>query len=121
MLKSARLVVGNAVWRDETEKWWRIEEGLAHRGGVRGTDGMIYGYVFGAATGQHFEDLQPSGTVNASRANIRLELEITPPASTEAEKGCEDKTASEWEVHVFGVGLNWLRFVNGMAVPLFND
>jgi hypothetical protein len=119
LLKSARLVVGNAVWRDEAEKWWRIEEGLAHRGGVRGTDGMIYGYVFGAATGSNYEDLQPSGTVNASRANIRLELEVTPPVAITA-AGCEE-TGSEWEVHVFGVGLNWLRFVNGMAVPLFKD
>ena len=122
LLASARLVVGNAVWRDETERWWRFDEGLTHRGGVRGAKGMVYGYVFGAATGQRYEDLQPSGTVNASRASLRLELEITPPTATatEAEIGC-DQTATEWEVHVFGIGLNWLRFVNGMAVPVFKD
>jgi len=119
LLTAARLIVGNAVWRDETERWWRIDYGLEHRGGVRLTDGMVYGYIFGAGSNVGFEDLQPAGTVNASRADLRLELEILPPEPVE-NIGC-DQTGSEWEVHVFGVGLNWLRFVNGLAVPIFKD
>ena len=119
LLAAARLVVGNAVWREEVERWWRIDFGLEHRGGVRAANGMVYGFEFGAASNVRFEDLQPAGTVNASRATIKLELEITPPVPA-ADDTC-DETGSEWEVHVFGVGLNWMRFVNGMAVPLFKD
>jgi hypothetical protein len=26
-----------------------------------------------------------------------------------------------WEVKVFCIGLNWLRFENGMANPIFED
>ena len=26
-----------------------------------------------------------------------------------------------WDVHVFGIGINWMRFESGMAVPLFKD
>jgi hypothetical protein len=26
-----------------------------------------------------------------------------------------------WDLHVFGIGLNWMRFAQGMAVPLFRD
>jgi hypothetical protein len=28
---------------------------------------------------------------------------------------------SGWDLHVFGVGMNWMRFVKGLAVPLFKD
>lgn len=103
ILVSAKLMVGNAVWRDETENWWRLEYGLAHRGGVRLTGGFVYGFVLGTLS----EELQPSGTVNASRADMRLTLTM--------------QAASDWDVHVFGIGLNWMRFVKGLAVPLFRD
>jgi len=115
LLVSARLTVGNAIWRDETEKWWRIDHGLKHRGGVRATSGMVYGYMFG----ESFEDLQPAGTVNASRAEIRLDLQLAAPQPRLA-VGCI-LPVSNWEIYVFAVGLNWLRFVNGLAVPLFKD
>jgi hypothetical protein len=115
LLRSARLWVDNAVWRDEAEEWWRAEYGLAHRGGVRLTSGMVYGFVLGDAAGWSAENLQPAGTINASRADLRLELAIQPPPFD------EDPTTAGWEVHVFGIGLNWLRFNSGMAVPLFKD
>jgi len=119
LLVSARLYVGNAIWCEDVERWWRINFGLEHRGGVRSANGMVYGYEFGAASNVRFEDLQPAGTVNASRADIRLDLQIAVPPPAEGDT-C-DETGSEWEVHVFGVGLNWMRFVRGMAVPIFKD
>jgi hypothetical protein len=106
LISHARLMVGNAVWRDEGEKWWRLEYGLAHRGGVRVSRGMVYGFILGDARGLIGEEFQPSGTVNASRAELKLELDVVDPDD-------------DLEVHVFAVGLNWLRFVKGMAVPLF--
>jgi hypothetical protein len=74
--------------------------------------------VLGDAAGWQSEDLQPAGTVNASRADMRLTLTMQAPAPT------TDKRfpfVSGWDVHVFGIGLNWMRFVKGMAVPLFKD
>lgn len=119
LLAGARLSVGNAIWNDDDERWWRIDFGLEHRGGVRAANGMVYGFEFGSASNMRFEDLQPAGTVNASRAEIKLDLDITVPPPAVGDT-C-DETGSEWEIHVFGVGLNWMRFVNGMAVPLFKD
>jgi hypothetical protein len=118
ILTRARLMVGNAVWRDEEEQWWRLEYGLAHRGGVRVAGGMVYGFVLGDGAAWTAEDLQPAGTVNASRAEMRLDLEILPPVASDSDCG---ETGSEWEVHVFGIGYNWLRFIGGQVVPLFVD
>ena len=107
-LTSARLMVGNAVWRDEAEEWWRLDYGLAHRGGVRLYGGNVYGIIFGSAADWTAESMQPAGTVNASRADLRLDLTFaTSPCNL--------------ELHVFGIGLNWMRFAKGMAVPLFRE
>lgn len=119
LLRRARLLVDNAVWRDEEEQWWRLEYGLAHRGGVRITKGMLYGIVLGGAREWHAEALQPAGTVNASRAELRLDLEISPP--TAAPVSCADPNGMGWEVHVIATGLNWMRFVGGLVGPLFKD
>jgi len=116
ILVSAQLMVGNAVWRDETENWWRLEYGLAHRGGVRLTGGFVYGFVLGDAAGWQAEDLQPAATVNASRAPLRLTLTMQAPLPVVG-----NDYASGWDVHVFGIGVNWMRFVKGLAVPLFKD
>ena len=67
--------------------------------------GFVYGLVFGGALGA--EELQPGATVNASRAKLRLDLMMEGEGS--------------WDLHVFGIGLNWMRFSQGMAVPLFRD
>ena len=109
ILVSAKLMVGNAVWRNEAEEWWRLDYGLDHRGGVRLTDGFVYGFTLGTET----EGLQPSGTVNTSRADMRLTLTMQAPLADQGPAG--------WDVHVFGIGLNWMRFVKGLAGPLFKD
>lgn len=120
LMRSARLMVGNAVWREESEEWWRLEYSLENWGGVRAAAGMVYGYVFGDAREWKSIDLQPAGTINASRAELRLDLEVAiPPVAPE---GCaDDASGRAWEVHVFAIGLNWMRFVGGLVGPLFKD
>jgi hypothetical protein len=118
LLVSATLMVGNAPWLTDNEEWWRLEYGLAHRGGVRLAAGMVYGFVFGDGAGWTPEDLQPAGTVNASRADMRLDIQVAvPPVAPWDQTG----ESSKWEVHVFGIGVNWMRFVEGLAQPLFQD
>jgi hypothetical protein len=121
IMASARLLIGNAVWRDDTEQWWRQDFGLDHRGGTRLTAGMVYGYDFGSAgVGGDLDDLQPEGTVNASRTDIRLEMRVNVPAAALATP-CGDRTGSEYEIWIVGIGLNWMRFVSGQAQPMFHD
>lgn len=115
LLKRARLMVDNAVFRDETEQWWRYESALQVPGGIRLSDGFVYGHIFGDASRWAADELQPASTVNASRSLIRLDLDIQPPPVTETD------AAIGWELHVFAIGLNWMRFVNGLAGPLFKD
>ena len=121
MLRRAQLFVENAIWRDETEEWWRAEYALAHRGGVRSAAGMVYGFVLGDAARWTPDMLQPAGTLNTSRAELQLNLEIAPPAASPF-TGCEGPWGgSSWEVHVFAVGINWMKFAEGQAGPLFKD
>lgn len=120
LLKSARLLVDNAVWREDAEQWWRYDYALRHRGGVRLSNGMVYGLVFGDAAGFTAATMQPMGTVNASRASLRLDLTVQPPSADGLPDSC-DLAATSWEVHVFAIGYNWMRFVNGLAGPLFKD
>jgi hypothetical protein len=44
---------------------------------------------------------------------MRLTLTMKAPLADQGPAG--------WDVHVFGIGLNWMRFVKGLAVPLFKD
>ena len=119
ILVSARLMVGNAVWRDETEKWWRTEYAAENRGGVRLYSGMVYGFSFGPSPSPPLSSsdfLQPGGTVNASRAQIRLELTMQAPSPSDG-----NTYIPGWDVHVCGFSYNWMRFVKGQVGPLFKD
>jgi hypothetical protein len=78
----------------------------AHKGGASAYNAFIYGYPFAKTPGEH----QPSGTMNASRASsLRLNLEVKAPGT------------DGWEVKVFCIGLNWMRFENGLANAMFED
>jgi hypothetical protein len=82
---------------------------------------MIYGIILGDGREWMAEDLQPAGTINASKAEIRLDLEIAPPPPAPSPCGPEAAPEVGWEVHVFATGLNWMRFVRGLVGPLFKD
>lgn len=121
LLDEARLWGGNAVFRDESEKWWRLESAAEHRGGVRGSGGMLYGFAFGAGKDWTVEELQPLQTFNVSRASLSLDLWVRPPPNNVDPDGCEPDDGLAWDIHVFAIGVNWLRIVNGLAQPLFQE
>lgn len=106
LLQNAILQVNGTVICDAEEQFYREQAAYAHRGGYAAFSKFIYGYSFAASPGEH----QPSGSLNASRVNsLRLVLDVKPPGG------------DLWEVKVFCIGLNWLRFENGLANPMFED
>ena len=91
--------------------YFRAHIAEKHRGGITAFENFLYGYSFARHPGEH----QPSGALNASRMNtLRLTLEIAAPVTP---SGGTD----EWEVVVYCMGLNWVRFENGIVNRIFSD
>lgn len=106
LLVTAEVQANGVTLCQSDEGYFRDLIARVHRGGVVSYASFIYGYPFARHPGAH----QPSGTLNASRVqNLRLILEVKGAGGV------------EWEVKVFCVGINWLRFQNGMANAIFED
>ena len=108
LLTRAILRVGAVVWADQDELWWRSRGALMHPGGVQLMNSFIYAYSFADDPTK----FGPSGSVNASRVPLRLDLTILPPVDVENK---------EWEVQVFILSTNWMKFQNGIAEQVFKD
>ena len=109
LLQSAVLQVNGQTICDAPEQYYRQLIASHHRGGSVPYSKYIYGYPFARKPGEH----QPSGSLNASRVqSLRLTLTVQVPTSD---------YDTNWEVKVFCIGLNWLRFENGIANKLFTD
>lgn len=108
LLHRAQLQVGTAIWADEPERWWRAAADVVLPGGIRGFGNYIYGYNFA----EKAAEFSPSGSVNASRVDMKLNLTVAAPSGT---------ADGEWTVSVFLVGHNWLRYQNGIANMVFMD
>jgi len=107
LLKSASLQFNGVEIVNSDEQFFRRTISTAHKSSASAYFSYIYGYSFAKNPGQH----QPSGTLNASRLQtIRLTLNVASPASNDL-----------WEVKVFVIGLQWLRFQNGMANQMFQN
>ena len=108
LLKSAALQVNGVTLCEAEEQYFRQLIAQTHKGGAAAYNAFIYGYPFAKTPGEH----QPSGSLNASRTNsLRLTLEVQPPPGN----------LDGWEVKVFCLGLNWMRFENGLANAMFED
>jgi hypothetical protein len=107
-LKRAVLRVGTVPWADQNEQWWRTRGALNHPGGIRVMNSYIYAYSFATDPVK----FGPTGSINSSRAPIRLDLTIEPPVDV------DDK---EWEVQVYVVSHNWLRYENGLCERVYRD
>lgn len=112
LLLSASIQVNGITIVEAEEIYFREILARHHKGGIVAFNRFLYGYPFAREPGQH----QPSGTLNASRVqNLRLNLEVKSVPGGPGDPGVE------WEVKVFCCALNWLRFQNGMANPIFED
>jgi hypothetical protein len=109
LLQNAIIQANGVTLCDADEQYYRQLIAGAHKGGMSAYNHFIYGYPFARNPGEH----QPSGSMNASRLNsLRLTLDVKPPG------GVLD---GAWEVKVFCVAINWLRFENGLANAMFED
>lgn len=107
MVQNAKIQVNGITLVEAEEQYFRQHIAAKHRGGYAAFSNYVYGYSFAERPGQ----FQPTGSINASRANsLRLTLEVKPPPSEDS-----------WEVKVFCVALNWMRFENGLAGAVFED
>lgn len=111
MLISAKIQANGTDLIEAEEQYFRQQIARHHRGGIVAYNNFIYGYPIARTPGDVH---QPSGTINASRLqNLRLTLDVRPPQTPTG--------ATAWEVKVFCVSLNWLRFQNGIANKMFTD
>jgi hypothetical protein len=109
LLQSASIQFNGIDIITSDEQWFRRHISLKHPGGISAYDNYIYGYSFSKYPGT----FQPSGTVNASRLqSVRLTLGITPPSGS---------YELEWEVKVFVISLQWLRFQDGLTNKMYMD
>jgi hypothetical protein len=104
--------------------WFREHIGSIHRGGLVSFQSYVYGYSFS----RYPDDHQPSGSANMSRTtSIMLNLKVNTPInkdiSTLSNPSCEFdiNTVGGWEVFVFAIHYNWLRFENGICNRMFSD
>lgn len=100
--------------------WFREHIARVHRGGYSAYQAGIYGYSFSRDPEAH----QPSGSANMSRASsVTLGLRIRTPTIQPLPAGCvfDEEVVGGWEVFVFAVHYQWLRFQNGLCSRMFTD
>jgi hypothetical protein len=103
--------------------WFREHIASSHRGGLISYNSHTYGYTFAKNPEEH----QPSGTANMSRAtSVTLNLKVNQPIAKDLSTlnpPCvfDPTTVGGWEVFVFAIHYNWLRFENGICNRMFTD
>jgi len=104
--------------------WFRQHIASKHSGGVTAYRSHLYGYSFAEDPESH----QPTGTANMSRAtSVTLTLRVNQPMAmdltTLRQPSCvfDPVTVGGWEVFVYVVYYNWLRFENGICNRMFTN
>jgi hypothetical protein len=103
--------------------WFREHIASVHRGGLITYNSYTYGYSFARYPDQH----QPSGTANMSRSSsVTLNLRVNQPIEKDLNSLSslcvfDPAIIGGWEVFVFAIHYNWLRFENGICNRIFSD
>lgn len=120
-LDYATLRVNGQILEQAEGDWWRTAFARKHTGGYLTYANNTYGYVFSRQPDEH----QPSGYANMSKAHtIRLNLTVNTPQpvpSTIPLGGFDAGTNQGWEIFVYAIYYNWLRFENGLCQKVFSD
>jgi hypothetical protein len=98
----AQLMVNGQPLVSSNGNWFRTHIAGRHLGGINIYRAKIYGYSFAQQPGTH----GPTGAINLSRANsVNLRLTLD---------------SDNWQVFVYAIGPNWIRFENGMCGRIFS-
>jgi hypothetical protein len=98
--------------------WFRSQIARKHAGGIVPYNSYIYGFSFATNPGA----FQPSGSANLSRAQaVRLDLTVRVPPAVTVPSGFDQDIGQTWEVFIYTLGINWLRFENGMCGRIFSS
>lgn len=103
--------------------WFREHIASKHKGGIISYNSYVYGYSFA----EYPEEHQPSGTANMSKVtsitmNLRVRTPIAKSLDTLSPPCVFDPiTVGGWEVFVYAIHMNWLRFENGICNKIFSD
>lgn len=103
--------------------WFRDTIAKKHQGGLVSYAASIYGYSFAAYPDEH----QPSGTANMSKAtSVTINLKVNVPIAKDLRtlpSPCvfDPDVVGGWEVFVYAIHYNWLRFENGICNRMFTD
>jgi hypothetical protein len=112
MLINASIQVNGENFVEGNERYFRREIAQAHRGGIVPYNQFVYGYSFAKRPGKQ----DPTGWFNASRAtDVRLRLQVSPPTAL------TNSDDLAFEVFVWVIGMNWVRFENGIANRVFSS
>ncbi len=116
-LESASIWVNGVPFSEQPGDWYRAHIAGAHKGGIVAYNRYVYGYSFARHPGRH----QPSGSINTSKvSSVQLRLTVRAPRTDGLPAGFDADLAGSWEVLVYCIGINWLRFQNGLGNRVYS-
>jgi hypothetical protein len=114
MLDRASLWVNGTPFIEAEGDYFRRNISQNHRGGIVGYNNFVYGYTFAERPGRH----DPSGWMNASRSSdVRLRIDVRQPSLSPNIQTDE----LEFEVVVYCLCINWVRYQNGIVNKVFSS
>ena len=119
-LDSATIRLNGSELVSASGDWFREHIGSVHRGGIIAYNSYMYGYSFAKYPDNH----QPSGTANMSKTTsvtLNLKVNVPIPVDMPDMSTFDPITVGGWEVFVFAIHYNWLRFENGICNRMFTD
>lgn len=122
-LEHARIRLNGSELVSASGKWFREHIADKHKGGIIAYNSYVYGYSFSRYPDEH----QPSGSANMSRTtSITLNLKVNTPIPVDTTNitlpySFDQEIVGGWEVFVFAIHYNWLRFENGICNRMFTD
>jgi len=122
-LQSATLRINGSEVVSAEGDWFREHIAEHHPGGMTAYGAYVYGFSFARYPDRH----QPSGTANMSRStSVTLRLTVNTPlqanlAALDPPCQFDDNVIGGWEVMVYAMHYNWLRFENGICNRMYTD
>lgn len=123
LIQATLMANGMIIETADDGQWWRQNIAGSHRGGWNSFASFIYGYSFAKMP----DSYEPSGSANMSRMNsIRLNCTVRVPfpamnLTQTTIDGFDDDILQGWEMAIYSIHINWLRFENGLCSRIFSS